>query len=151
MARGNALLPHDLLITPRENKRESESMDGSWDMWISQKLFLDRKSNSPDVSDYLGWRHMNVSSIVGSLLEPCSSSIKPSGLLETRVYIVYKLCRNWRICLQLQNLGQDKPIFFLLKPFLSNKRLFHSGGHVEFSNFAKNAGTRLPFSWHLWK
>ena len=52
-------------------------------MWISQKLFLDRKSVSPDVSDYLGWRHMNVSSIVGSLLESCSSSIKPSGLLET--------------------------------------------------------------------
>ena len=45
-------------------------------MWISQKLFLDRKS-------VLELRHMNVSSIVGSLLESCSSSIKPSGLLET--------------------------------------------------------------------
>ena len=77
---------------------------------------------------------MNVSSILGSVLESCSSSIKPSGLLETEESV-----SNSRT-------GQDKPIFFLLKPFLSNKRLFHSGGHVEFSNFAKNEGTRLPFS-----
>ena len=107
-------------------------------MWISQKLFLDRKSVSPDVSDYLGWRHMNVSSIVGSLLESCSSSIKPSDLLE-----IEESVSNSRIW------GQDKPIFLLLKPFSSNKWLFNSRRHAEFSNFADVSGTGLPFSWHL--
>ena len=66
---------------------------------------------------------------------------KPFGV----VFFIHQAVRFTRICLQLHNLGQDKPIFFLLKPFSSNKRLFHSGGHVEFSNFADIAGTRRPF------
>ena len=52
--------------------------------------------------------------------------------------------RNCRIYLEFQDLGQDKPISLLLKPFSSNKRLFHSERHFAFSNFADVSGPRLP-------
>ena len=78
--------------------------------------------------------------------------IKNCGMLFGVIFFIHQAVRfttNWRICLQLHDLGQDKPISLLLKPFSWNKRLFHSGRHVEFSNFADVAGTRRPFSWHL--
>ena len=65
------------------------------------------------------------------------------------IHQAVRFTRNCRICLQLQDLGQDKPISLLLKPFSSNKRLFHMERHFEFSNFADLSGTRLPFSCHL--
>ena len=41
-------------VVPRKNERERETRDDGWDMLISQKLFLGRKSVSRDVRDYLG-------------------------------------------------------------------------------------------------
>ena len=73
----------DLMYIRQEKMRETESRDDGWDMWISQKLFLDRKSVSRDVRDYLGWRHMNLSGIVRRFLESHSSSIKSLDLLES--------------------------------------------------------------------
>ena len=74
---------HDMSYSiNRKWEREREIRDDSWDMWISQKLFLDRKSVFRDVRDYLGWRHMNSSGIVCRFLKSCCSSIEPLDLLE---------------------------------------------------------------------
>ena len=126
-------------VRARENDRESR--DDGWDMRISQKLFLYRKSVSRDVRDYLGWRHIHFSDIVWRFLESYSSSIKLLDLLE-----IVESISNSRIW---SSINHDKPISLLLKPFSSNKRLFHSERHFEFSNFADVSGSRLPFSWHL--
>ena len=81
-------------------KRKWESRDDGWDMWISQKLFLDRVW-----SPRLGWLQMKLFDIVWRYF----------GIVFSIHQAVRFTCRNVS---PTPGFGQDNPFSLLLKLFV---------------------------------
>ena len=134
----------------RENERERGRVeDDGWCMWISQKSFL-------------------VCCARRLLLLRMTSCefISHRAMVFGVVFFIHeaiRFTRSCRIYCQLYDLEQDKPISLLLKPFSSNKPLFHSEFHFEFSTLQTSREpdfrlTRFPdilkwlnwsWNWHI--